>query len=54
MSKRATFVIAGVITALVIVLVFGLAGGATWFNQSASAAGSGASPAVATAPASVR
>jgi hypothetical protein len=39
MSKRAAFIIAGVITSVVMVLVLGLAGGANWFNQFASAAG---------------
>jgi len=50
MSKKAAFIIAGVITSIVMVLVLGLAGGATWFNQPASAAGSGDPPATATAP----
>lgn len=48
MSKKAAFIVAGVITSIVMVLVFGLAGGAYWFNQPASAASTG-DPA-ATAP----
>jgi Tfp pilus assembly protein FimV len=51
MSKKAAFLIAGVITSLVIVLVVGMAGGANWFSQPTSAAGTG-DPA-ATAPAAV-
>ncbi|MFN2292483.1 MAG: hypothetical protein ACK2UC_14925 [Anaerolineae bacterium] len=38
MSKKAALVIAGVITSIAMVLVLGLAGGASWFNQLASAA----------------
>jgi Tfp pilus assembly protein FimV len=49
MSKKAAFIVAGVITSIVMVLVFGVAGGANWFNQPASAA-STEDPA-ATAPA---
>lgn len=38
MSKKAALIVAGVITSIVVVLMLGLAGGAEWFNQSASAA----------------
>jgi hypothetical protein len=38
-SKKAAFIIAGVITSIVMVLTLGLIGGANWFNQPASAAG---------------
>jgi len=38
MSKKAAFIIAGVITSIVMVLVLGVAGGAHWFDQQASAA----------------
>ena len=48
-SKKVAFIIAGVITSIVMVLVLGLAGGANWFNQLASAAGTEAPPATATA-----
>lgn len=41
MSKKAALIIAGVITSIVIVLVFAVAGGANWFSPRASAAGSG-------------
>jgi hypothetical protein len=40
MSKQAALIIAGVITSIAVVLVLGLASGATWFNQLAFAAGS--------------
>jgi hypothetical protein len=40
MSKMTALVIAGVITSVVIVLVLGLAGGRSWFNQSTSVASS--------------
>jgi len=46
MSKKAGLIIAGAITSIVMVLVLGLAGGASWFNQPASAAGD-ADPAAA-------
>lgn len=39
MSKKATFLIAGIVTSLVVVLVFGVVGGASRLNQPASAAG---------------
>ena len=52
MSKQAAFIIAGVITSIAVVLVLGLAGGATWFNQPASAA-SNEDPAVCANPADV-
>ncbi|MEJ2210304.1 MAG: periplasmic heavy metal sensor [Anaerolineae bacterium] len=39
MSKRVTLIIAGVVTALVLVLVLGVAGGASWFSPATSAAG---------------
>jgi Tfp pilus assembly protein FimV len=51
MSKKAALIIAGLLTSVVMVLVFGLAGGASWFNQPATAAGT-EDPA-ATAPAAV-
>ena len=41
MSKKAAFIIAGVITSIVMVIVLGVAGGAYWFDQPASAAGTG-------------
>jgi hypothetical protein len=41
MSKKAAIIIAGVITSVVMVIALGLAGGADWFNQPASAAASG-------------
>ena len=50
MSQKAALIIAGVITSIVIVLVLGLAGGANWFNQPASAAGAVAPSASATSP----
>jgi Tfp pilus assembly protein FimV len=49
MPKQAILIIAGVITSIAVVLVLGLAGGAIWFNQPASAAGSGDPTATATA-----
>ena len=49
MSKKAAFIIAGVITSIVMVLVLGLAGGASWFDQHASAAGAEDPAATATA-----
>jgi hypothetical protein len=51
MSKKGAFIIAGLITSIVMVLVLGVAGGAYWFNQPASAAGT-EDPA-ATVPAAV-
>jgi Tfp pilus assembly protein FimV len=48
MSKKAAFIIAGIITSIVMVVVLGLAGGANWFNQRASAAGTENPPAAAT------
>jgi len=51
MSKKAAFIVAGITTSIVMVLVLGVAGGAHWFNQPASAA-STEDPA-ATAPAAV-
>jgi hypothetical protein len=48
MSKKAALIIAGAITSIVMVLVLGLAGGASWFNQFASAAGTEDPPATAT------
>ena len=58
MSKKAALIIAGVITSIVMVLVLGVAGGAKWFNQSGSAAGTAdpaatASTAVCADPADV-
>jgi hypothetical protein len=38
MSKNAAIIIAGIITSIVMVLVIGLAGGASWFDQSVSRA----------------
>lgn len=40
MSKKATLIIAGVVTSVVMVLVLGLAGGASWFSPVTSAADS--------------
>jgi hypothetical protein len=51
MSKKAILIVAGAITSIAVVLVLGLAGGAAWFNGTASAAGTG-DPA-ATAPSAV-
>jgi len=51
MSKKVAFIIAGVITSIVMVLVLGLAGGADWFNQPASAASAEDLPATATSAA---
>lgn len=48
MSKKTGMVIAGVITSIVMVLVLGIAGGAGWFSQLASAASAGDPPATAT------
>lgn len=53
MSKKIALLIAGVITSIVMVLALGMAGGASWFNQGASAAGDGDSPAAATTTVSV-
>lgn len=47
MPKKAALISAGVITSIVMVLVLGLAGGAHWFNQPASAAGAEDPPATA-------
>lgn len=41
MSKRTAFIIAGVVTSIVMVLVLGVAGGTNWFGQRASAASTG-------------
>jgi len=49
MSKRAAFAIAGVITSAVVVIVLGLAGSASWSNQSTSTGGTEVVPATATA-----
>jgi hypothetical protein len=49
MSKKAGLVIAGIVTSIVMVLVLGFAGGAGWFNQIASAASAGDSPATGVA-----
>ena len=38
MSKRVALIIAGVITSIVLVLVLGIAGGASWFGPVTSAA----------------
>jgi Tfp pilus assembly protein FimV len=51
MSKKAALIIAGVITSIVMVIVLGVAGGAGWFNQRASAAST--EDPTATAPAAV-
>jgi uncharacterized membrane protein len=53
MSKKAAWIIAGAITSIAMVLVFGLAGGVTWFSQNAPASGAGDPPAAATATVSV-
>ena len=58
MSKKAAFIVAGIVTSIVMVLVLGVAGGAHWFNQLASAAStedpaSAASVAVCADPADV-
>jgi Tfp pilus assembly protein FimV len=47
-TKRGAFLIAGVITATVMVLVLGVASRAGWFSQRASAAGTADPPAAAT------
>jgi hypothetical protein len=47
MSKKVAFLIAGIVTSLVIVLVLGVAGGANRFSPPASAANTG-DPATAT------
>jgi hypothetical protein len=49
MSKKAVLIIAGVITSIVMVLVLTLVGGVSWFNRTASAAGTGNPQAAATA-----
>ncbi len=49
MSKKAAFLIAGVITSILMALVLGVAGGSVWFHQPASAAGTGDADAAASA-----
>lgn len=48
MTKRGAFLLAGVITSIVMVLVLGVASRAGWFSQPASAAGTQDPPAAAT------
>jgi uncharacterized protein HemX len=48
MSKKVAFIIAGVITSIVMVLALGLTGSANWLNRPASAASAEASVTTAT------
>jgi Tfp pilus assembly protein FimV len=50
MSRKVTFLIAGVVTSMVMVLGVGLASGANWFNRPASASGAADPAATATDP----
>jgi uncharacterized protein HemX len=48
-TKKGAFLIAGVITSIVMMLVLGVAGGASWFSRKAAAASTEDLPAVETA-----